>query len=201
MTSKIHTQAGTLALAAALGLAATGAQAGDLGYTYVEGGYQDVDVDDVDADGDGFTLGGSIALTDMFHLFGGFGTAELDVDGFGDVDYDTWEVGGGINYGIASNADLVGRLSYVSAEVDAGFADADDDGYRLYGGVRGRLASPFELEGGISYTDLDDSGDDTAFVGAGRYYFTDQWAAGLSVNVGDDVTVWGLNVRWEMASR
>jgi hypothetical protein len=33
---------------------------------------------------------------------------------------------------------------------------------------------------------------------AGRYYFTDYLALGLSGDIGDDVTVWGVNLRLEM---
>ena len=198
MTSRNYPTASALALAMALGLSSVAEAAEDLGYTYVEGGYQNIDIDDLDEDGDGYTIGGSVALTDMFHVFGGYGHAEIDVDGFGDVDYDTWEIGGGLNYRVGGKTDFVGRVSYVSAELDAGFDDVDDDGYRLYAGLRGGFDAPVELEGGVSYTDLNDYGDETAFVGAIRYYFTKQWAVGGSVNLGEDQTTWGLNVRWEM---
>lgn len=187
-----------LALAALLALSAGGAAASDLSYTFIEGGYFDFDIDDPNADGDGFGVGGSVAITEMFHLFGKYGTADLDGPGGVDVDYDTFSFGGGINYPIAERTDLVGQLSYVNAEASAGGFSADDDGFGLYGGVRARLAVPVELEGGISYVDFDEGGDDTAFGARGRYYFTPQWAAGLGVEIGDDVTTWGLTVRWEM---
>lgn len=181
-------------------LAAAHAQAGNLSYSYVEGSYYDVDIDDTSADGDGFGIAGSVELTDMFHLFGRAIWADLDGPFGVDLDFTTWEVGGGISFALANQLDLVGRASYVDAEVDVpGFGSGDDDGYRLYGGLRGRLGVPVELEGGVAYTDLDDSGDDTSLVLAGRYYFTDNWALGLSGEFGDDVTVWGLNLRWQAA--
>jgi hypothetical protein len=199
MNRKSLPAASAIALAALLGLSTGAFAANDLSYTYIEGSYLDIDVDDADADGDGFGIAGSVALTELFHVFGSFASAELDGPMGFDVDFDTFEFGAGVNYPLGNNLDAVGRLSYLNLEVDVpGFGNADDDGYGLYGGLRGRLTAPVELEGGISFADLDEGGDDTSFVLAGRYYFTDQWAAGLSADIGDDVTVWGLNVRWEM---
>lgn len=188
-----------IGFATMLGLAGAGNAVAELSYTYVEGGYFDVDIDDSNADGDGFGIAGSVAITDMFHLFGDYATADLDGPGGGDVDFDTWQVGGGLNLAMAENLDFVGRLSYLSAEVDfPGFGSADDDGFGLYGGLRGRLTAPVELEGGIAYADLDDAGDDTSLVLGGRYYFNESLALGLSADIGDDVTVWGINLRLEM---
>jgi hypothetical protein len=97
---------------------------------------------------------------------------------------------------------LIGRASYLNGEVDVpGPARFDDGGYGLYGGLRGRLGVPVELEGGIAYSDLYDFGDDTSLVLAGRYNFTDYLALGLSGDIGDDVTVWGVNARWELPAR
>ena len=199
MNRKSLPAASAIALAAFLGLSSGAFAANDLSYTYIEGSYLDIDVDDADADGDGFGIAGSVALTELFLVFGSFASAELDGPMGFDVDFDTWEFGAGVNYPLGNNLDAVGRLSYLNVEVDVpGLGNADDDGFGLYGGLRGRLAAPVELEGGIAYADLDEAGDDTSLVLAGRYYFTDQWAAGLSADIGDDVTVWGLNVRWEM---
>jgi hypothetical protein len=191
-----------IAVAAMLGLGAASNAVADLSYTYIEGGYVNVDFDDADADGDGFDIAGSVELTDWFHLFGDYTNADLDRPGpAGDVDFETWEAGAGVNWPLADTVDLVGRLSYLNAEVDVpGFGGGDDDGYGLYGGVRGRITPEVELEGGIAYADFDDAGDDTSLAVAGRYYFTDQWALGLTGDFGDDVTVWGVNLRWELPS-
>ncbi|MEQ9562066.1 MAG: hypothetical protein RLN69_06055, partial [Woeseiaceae bacterium] len=55
-----------------------GAYADGLNYTYGEVGYSLVEIDDVDVDGDGFNIAGSFALSDEFHIFGGYSTASLD---------------------------------------------------------------------------------------------------------------------------
>lgn len=185
--------------AAILGLAGQEEAVADPSYTYAEGSYLYIDIDDTGADGDGFGLAGSVALTDMFHLFGDYASADLDGPAGGDLDFETWQVGGGINFSLADNLDLVGRVSYLNAEVDfPGPGSADDDGFGLYGGLRAKLGVPVELEGGIQYADLDDAGDDTSLVLGGRYYFNPRVALGLSADIGDDVTVWGVNLRLEM---
>ena len=48
-------------------------------YTYLEAGYVDIDLNDVDADGDGFALGGSLALGDAFYLAGSYADYDLNL--------------------------------------------------------------------------------------------------------------------------
>ena len=64
-------------------------------------------------------------------------------------------------------------------------------------GIRARVADNVELEGGINYVDLDAAGDDTSFGFGGRYYFTEAFALGAGVELGDDVTGWNVGVRYE----
>lgn len=186
--------------AAALVLVAAGAVAGDLSYTFIAGGYRDVELDRPDADGDGFALLGSIAITPMFHLFGGYSSSDLAGTGpsGGDVDYDYWELGAGLNYALTERVHFVGQASYLDTEIDLASGRIDDDGYGLYTGIRTRLRAPFQLEGGIKYVDVGAAGDDLLLKLATHYFFTDQWAAGLSLDFGDDSTVWGLNLRWQL---
>lgn len=186
---------GLAGLAAACLFLPLAAGAGNLSYTYVEGGYVNLSVDDPDTDGDGWGLGGSFAVNEMIHVYGQYST--VDLDDF-DADFDTYEVGIGGSWGIAPNADFIGRVGYVSAELDTDFGNVDDDGYSLTAALRGRLAQAFELEGGINYADLDDAGDDTTVYVDGRYYFTPQWAVAGGYSMGDDIDAWTLGVRWEM---
>jgi hypothetical protein len=181
---------GLVALAAALPLAS---HADVMDYSYAELGYVDteLDGDGFDADGDGFGLRGSLAVNETFFVFAGYQSLDFDFD----VDLSTLEVGGGARWPLSSNVDVIGRLGIVKAEADFGPFEADDDGFLLGGRVRGVVAPKFELEGGFDYRDLDDAGDDTTIVFEGRYFFTPQWAGGLGVSIGDDVTSLGLNVR------
>lgn len=190
-------------MAAALALSAGTALAAGPGYTFIEGGYQDFDLDKPDADGDGFALRASIAITPMVHVFGGYSTAELDHAAplGGRVDYDTWELGAGLSYALTERVHFVGQASYLNTERDHADFRIDDDGYGLYTGLRARFVTPLELEGGIKYVDLDDAGEDVLLKLAAHYFFTNQWAAGLSLDLGDDATAWGVNVRWYLPSR
>jgi hypothetical protein len=190
----------------ACALAASGSVAAADGprYTYGEVGYLNLDFDEVNgvgADGDGWTINGSAAVTDMVHLVAGYTDADIDVDdfGFGEIsaDYSQIVAGLGVNFAVADTVDLVGRIAYVRAEVDIdGFGDADDDGYALQAGVRAMVLPPLELNGGITYSDLGgDDGSETS-VGIGAVYnFTDIFAVTAGASFGDDTQTIGLGVR------
>jgi len=101
----------------------------------------------------------------------------------------------------SDSADLYGKLGYTSAEVDVsvpgfGSASADDDGFLLGMGVRGRVAQQFELEGAVNYFDYSESGSDTSLGAAARWFFTDQFSAFAEGEFGDDVSTYGIGMRW-----
>jgi hypothetical protein len=188
---------------AACALGPGAASAADPGYTFIEGGYQDVDIDRPDADGDGFTFRGSVAITPMFHVFGGYSSSDLDRSGplGGSVDYDYWELGAGLHYALTERVHFVSEASYINTEIDFADGKIDDDGYGLYAGIRRHFQVPFQLEGGVKYVDVGDAGEDVLMKLAAHYFFTEQWAAGLSLDLGDDSTVWGINFRWQLPQR
>lgn len=186
-------------LASALLLPVLG-HAGDLSYTYVEATYGETEIDVGqgvgDVEGDGFGLSGSLAVAPNWHVFADFASSDFDFN----VETTQYRVGGGYNYPISDSTDVIARLSYVSveAEVDTPFGsfDADEDGFGLGAGVRGKVADSFELEGAVEYVDLGgDSGGDTAFIAEGRYSFTPTFALGAGIEVGDDVTTYGISAR------
>lgn len=72
-TKSIALQAATGLLASAFLMTSALAAEGPR-YTYVQAGYVDLEIDfdggfGGDLDGDGFVIGGSLAVTDMFHIF------------------------------------------------------------------------------------------------------------------------------------
>lgn len=149
-------------------LAAPFAASAEFDYTYLEGGYERLEVDGIDEAGDGIGVRGSLAVSDNFHLLGGVHSAEFEV-GPVDVDFDSWEAGIGYNRAIGPNVDFVGSLSYVGADLSfndeaLSVFDVDGDGYRADAGLRGRLAPAFELDGGIRYTDVDEGDETSAYV-------------------------------------
>src|SRR5690606_6857206 len=92
--------------------------------------------------------------------------------------------------------DLVGDIGWVHAELDRpALPDIDDDGFQLGVGLRSRVHDAIEVQAGIRYLDLDDS--DTFLTLAGRYYLTDNVAAGLGLRLNDDDTGWSVSLRAE----
>jgi hypothetical protein len=174
-----------------LPLSATAVAEG-LDYSFVQGTYSQVEFDDIDVDGDGFGIGGSLAIGDRFAAFAGFDTADLDFD----VETTSLEVGGLFHTPLSDRVDFVSSLSYVSVEIDVpGFGSADDDGFGVGVGLRGMASPQLELNGGISYDDLNDSGDDTSFSAGMLYHFTDAFSAGLGGSWGDDASAYGISGR------
>ncbi len=194
-------QAGTALLASAL-LMTTAFAAEGPRYTYVEAGYVSLDLDNGssfggDLDGDGFAIGGSLAVTDMFHIFTDYSDVDLDSNNSGfSADYSQFAIGGGINYPMSDTVDVVGQLAYLDVEVDVdSFGSADESGYGLYGGARAMIQPAWEVNGGISYSDLGDGIDGTSFSLGTLYSFTEMFAVGAGFSVGDDVTSWTAGVR------
>ncbi|HEX7012373.1 MAG TPA: outer membrane beta-barrel protein [Steroidobacteraceae bacterium] len=180
---------GLTALAAALPLAS---YAETMDYSYAEIGYVDTEFEGrgFDVDGDGFALRGSVAVNQTFFVFAGYEDIGLDEG----VDLTTLNVGGGAHWPLNDRLDIVGRLGIVQAEIEAGPFEEDEDGFLLGARLRGAVSPKFELEGGVDYMDID-TGEDTFVVLEGRYFFVDQFAGGLGLQIGDDVTSIGLNLR------
>ncbi len=196
MRCKNETAVLAAAVAALFALPAVGAEGPR--YTYADIGYVDLDVDDVsgfDIDGDGFSIAGSVALADNWHIFAGYDDAELDVDGgeglSGSVDLQDLSIGVGFNTGVTDTIDFVARLWFVDRDLEF----FDDNGYGLGAGVRAMVMPKLELNGAIEYTDIGDFEDDTALVLGGVYNFTDVFAATAGVTFSDDITQYGIGVR------
>lgn len=163
------------------------------GYSYIQGSYGQIEVDDVDVDGDGFGVAGSAALTEHFHLFGGYSTADM---GSG-VDVNQLEAGVGYNHPVSDTVDVVLSLAYLSAEIDLpGPGSIDDSGYGLGVGLRGMLTPALEVNGELQFVDFGDGGDDTGFGAGFLYNFTEQFAAGASGDWTGDISSYQLNARF-----
>jgi hypothetical protein len=163
-------------------------------YTYVDLAYSETEFDVAGGggglDGDGFTLSGSIELTDDWHAFAAYGNADLD---FG-IDLDTWMIGAGYRYPLRDDTDIYGRLLFVNLDANfPGPGDPDDDGLGLQARLRHRINDEFEVEGGIQYLNIENS--DTSLQAEGRYYFQDNFSVGVGVSFGGDNDGIGVSVR------
>ena len=101
----------------------------------------------------------------------------------------TIEIGAGYVWPWQQDWDLVGSARYA----DIG-GDFDDSGVIFEGGIRGRLAPQFEIRGSVNHITAGDS--DTFLEFAGDYYFSDQFAAGVSLEFAGDVDVFTVGARW-----
>lgn len=146
---------------------------------------------DVDRNGgDGFRLNGSYRLQGNWLLVGGL--TRLDFNN--DVDSTTVEIGGGYVWPYRNGWDFLANLRLVRSDVSFPLGSADDTGIGIAGGVRGMIAPQFEVRGAVNHISLDNS--DTYLELAGDYYFTPNFAAGLSVEFAGDTDAWTLGARW-----
>ena len=179
-------------------LAGTAVGAG-LDYNYAELRWIDTELDtgSIDANGDGFEIGGSLELTEQVHLFGNYRTLDFSRG----IDVSAFEIGGGYALPLRNGADLVGRISYIDGEIDVGPTDLDDRGFGLSAGFRNMFHPQIEGRAFVNYVDLDESGSETSFEVAGDYFLNDEIALGASLEFGDDVTTWTLGARWFFGAR
>lgn len=162
-------------------------------YSYVELGYDETDFDlgGGEIEGDGLTLSASWALNDEWHVYGSYGTADLD---FG-LDLDSLAIGAGYRYPLQDDVDLYGRVLYISTDVDVpGPGDADEDGLGVQVRIRYRVSNEFEVEGGVQHVDVFDS--DTSLQAMARYHFTDTFSAGIGLTFAGDTDSFGINARY-----
>jgi len=202
----------TVTLAAALLLAVTmvsaQAAAGPR-YTYIEGGYQYTELDDptgfgADLDGSGFFVAGSFAVTEIFHVFGGYSDTDLKVDlgiGTAEIDYQTLNLGVGLNWALNDRIDLVGRVAWV--DVEAKFEDVkeDDSGFGLSLGLRSMLTDRFEINTALNYVNLGSDADELAVALGTVFGVTDMLALTLTGQIGQDSSTFNAGVRLYFGGR
>lgn len=181
--------------ALALGVTTAGAAA-DFSYSWVDAGWARADVDDVDENGDGFFVRGSVGFGTSWFASAGYRQVSFDSGGF-DFDIDLVDIGFGGHLPLSTNIDGVARISYLDASADGPFgSSADDEGYGISAGIRALAAPQLELEASLEYTDFDEAGDSTGAKLGARYHFTSAWAAGIEVLLSDDRTDVGLYGRY-----
>ena len=158
----------------------------DLSYSYAELRFVDVDT----SGGDGFKLGGSFALDGPWILLGSITALDFN----NNVDGTILELGGGYIWNYNANFDLLATLQLVRTDVDTAFGSGDDTGLAISAGTRGLLTPQFEVRAAVKHVNLDNS--DTFLELAGDYHFTDQVAAGLSVELAGDTDIFTIGARW-----
>jgi hypothetical protein len=184
-----------LALSAVLPLSA---QAGEIGYSYIEGGYNRADFSDGNADG--YFLDGSFAFNENFYGAASYRKITNDDLGF-DVSIDETTINLGYRQAMSDKADFIAEVGYVNLGFDAdGLGSDSSDGYRVAAGFRGMLAPKFEGNIKAYYTKVSDLGDGEfgARVG-GVFHINQTWGIVASYDhtklFDEGINTWGLGVR------
>jgi len=158
----------------------------DRNYNYAELRFVDVD----SSGGDGIRVNGSFDLGNNWLIVGG--VTALDFNN--NVDTTSWELGIGYVWDYSDDFDLFSTLRYARAEIDTPGGSVDDNGFAFSAGARGFLTREIEIRGSVNHVNFDNS--DTYLELAGDYYFTRQFAAGLSLEFAGDTDVITIGARW-----
>jgi hypothetical protein len=159
-----------------------------LDYDYVELDYAYVDLDGVPGHQSGIAMLGSYQFFNNFFLEG------TVIAGRGDVDLDTYKIGAGYHFGLTSQLDLVGQLSYVHEHFHQVLSDLD--GYQLDLGVRYLLTEQWELNGFVEFRHLHNDDDVGVQIG-GRYYLTGPFSLGANIETIDNDNTFTAGVRFQ----
>ena len=157
-----------------------------LDYSYLELRFVDVD----SSGGDGIGFYGSYDFGNHWLLVGG--VTSLDFNN--NVDSTAVELGVGYVWRYSNDFDLMSTLRFVSAEIDNPIQSVDDTGLAFSAGVRGLLTPKFEIRGSVNHITVGNS--DTYLELAGDYYFSQRFAAGLSLEFAGDNDVITVGGRW-----
>lgn len=154
----------------------------------------EIDSDNVDTDGDGIQLRGSLPVYQNFFALAEYESLDLD----GGVDVNRILIGAGGHWPLGTNLDFIARGGFVSYDIDYGRFDDDDTGLFIGARIRTIVAPKIEVEAGVEHFEFEVAGvdGDTYIIGEGRYNFTSQWSAGAIITLGGDESVIGAQGRF-----
>lgn len=181
-----------LLLAGAAANAQSAANAQGVSYSYAQLAYQRVSASG-GYNGDGYLLAGSIGFNDHWYGIVRLGNADLSRG----TTLGQLGIGAGYHTALTANTDFFATLEYIEVDASAnGFGGIGDNGYGAKIGARGMITPKFELQGTLGYADLGGGSNTTTLGVAGWYSFGGKFAAGITIDVEEDVDIFGLNLRW-----
>lgn len=150
-------------------------------FNYLEGGYSLTNYAS-GGETDGFTLRGSVDITDQFYVIGKGSKTSYEI-GFFEIDQTFITAGGGIKLPVQDNTSVYTQLSYAYYGSDVAGFSSSEDGFELEGGVRTMLADNTEVSANIKHTNLNRT---ATTVGVGlRQYFNDSFGVFAEVSRND----------------
>ena len=162
------------------------AQASDFSYNYIEGGYSNYNIEEVDS---AFGVAGSYGVTENINVIGSYSKANFDTNSSVDASLNQFAVGVGYHTPIAPQTDILADISYVNMEVEASqggiSVSGSEGGYGLGVGVRHKLTDSIEGNARVSYMSIDDESDTAVSVG-GRYNINEAMSAGVDLTTVTD---------------
>jgi opacity protein-like surface antigen len=135
-------------------------------YTYVDVGYQylDIDVDNIREDAHGLGVAGGVQINEWFHLWAGTSLSRVEME-YVNVTTTTIGIGMGAHTSLTDNLSTYANVGYVTAEVEAERAinrdvtasiSTDGNGYLLGAGIRASVLPKLELSAGLSLVSIED---------------------------------------------
>jgi hypothetical protein len=182
----------TLAVVAGAVAAPLAASASELGYTYGELRYLDVQRDE-GADADGGTAIGWYRLSDSVFAIGQVAMTQSDLG----ADATTIAAGAGYILPINEQWDAVAIGTLRRTEVDAA-RDVEENGYGAQIGLRGMPIPKLETRAFVNYADVIE--DDTSLFVSGDYWFTPTLAVGVAAEVGENVDTLSVGFRYSFGN-
>jgi hypothetical protein len=184
----MKTRLAAVALATLLSLPAA-ASASDLGYTYAELRYLDVNPDNGNG-ADGFTTIGWYRFSEYAFAIGQY----IGTENESGASNSTIALGAGAILPLNAQWDAVaiGTLRETQRETAAG--DLDKGGYGAQLGVRGMPIPKLETRLFVNYVDVND--DDTSVFVSGDYWLSPALAAGVAAEFGGNADTFSLGMRY-----
>jgi hypothetical protein len=164
----------------------TPALASDISYTFIEGGYIDVNPED-GPEGSGFGVGVSGEFGDYLYLFAGYSDVDFDdiLPGL-QADLATFEGGAGLHFDFGQRLSIFGEAGLLNSSLDFSDGSEDDEnGYVVAGGAKFKVKR-FEFEGKVGRGDMEDSEPTTVYSGGVRFDLTKSVALAGSYAWDDD---------------
>jgi hypothetical protein len=174
---------------AASALTSVTVSASELGYTYAEARYLDIDPDGAGG-ADGGTAIGWYRFSE--HVFGIGQVVMTDADSGAEAT--TFAAGGGYIQPLNDQWDAVAIATFRRTELDTSLGDRSKNGYGMQVGFRGMPIPKIETRAFVNYVDLFD--EDTSLFLSGDYFFSPTLAAGIAAEFGENAKTISIGVRY-----